>query len=64
MKLTFHYYVFIIYTLSSCSYISKTQKNIDLERDTLNIAEFNLCQKDMDYSSVNTIQYNEFNFLS
>lgn len=63
MKLTFHYYVFIICTLSSCSYISKTQRNIDIERDTINIAEFNLCQKDMDYSSVNTIEYNESNFL-
>lgn len=54
----------IIYSLSSCSFISKAQKNINPERDTINIAEFNLCQKDMDYSSVNTIQYNEFNFLS
>jgi len=53
----------IIYLLSSCSFISKTQRNIDIERDTINIAEFDLCQKDMSYSSVNTIEFNESNFL-
>jgi hypothetical protein len=63
MKLTFYIYVFIIYTLSSCSFISKTQRNINIERDTINIAEFDLCQKDMSYSSINTIEFNESNFL-
>jgi hypothetical protein len=63
MKLIFFYYVYIIYTLSSCSFISKTQRNINIERDTINIAEFDLCQKDMSYSSINTIEFNESNFL-
>ena len=63
-KFTFYYFIFILNILNSCSFISKTQKNIDPERDTINITEFDLCQKDMDFSSVNTIQYNEFNFLS
>jgi hypothetical protein len=53
----------IIYLLSSCSFISKTQRNIDIERDTITIAEFDLCQKDMSYSSINTIEFNESNFL-
>ena len=53
----------IIYLLSGCSFISKTQKNIDPERDTINLVEFDLCPKDMSFSSVNTIEFNESSFL-
>jgi len=63
MKKNTFYYLVIIFFLNSCSFIAKSQKKIDPVRDTINIAEFDLCQKNMSYSSVNTIEFNESNFL-